>query len=126
MLTAMEDTELVQTGIGLLASVYRLRRNLRDGNDESGSSGYPELLEGAFDFTMTADMNVPAEHVADVQHIVNQAVDQLAHRQEAVMRGLLMGFVKVVEAYEEEQPEPDVLEVLQQLSLEVATAPPED
>lgn len=126
MLTAMEDTELVQTGIGLLASVYRLRRNLRDGNDESGSSRYPELLEGAFDFTMTADMNVPEEHVADVQHIVNQAVDQLAHRQEAVMRGLLMGFVKVVEAYEEEQPEPDVLEVLQQLSLEVATAPPED
>ncbi|MDT7803648.1 MAG: hypothetical protein QOI78_7081, partial [Actinomycetota bacterium] len=37
------------------------------------------------------------------------------------MRGLLMGFVKIVEAYEEDEARPDVLEALQQLSLEVAT-----
>jgi hypothetical protein len=37
------------------------------------------------------------------------------------MRGLLMGFVKIVEAYEEDESRPDVLEALQQLSLEVAT-----
>lgn len=117
----MEDTELVQTGIGLLASVYRLRQNLRDGTGEPGASGYPELLEGALDFTMTADFTLPEEHITEVQQIVNQAVDQLAHRQEAVMRGLLMGFVKIVEAYEEDEARPDVLEALQQLSLEVAT-----
>ncbi|MCR6490683.1 hypothetical protein M8542_48590 [Amycolatopsis sp. OK19-0408] len=121
----MEDTDLVQTGIGLLASVYRLRQNLENGG-EAGTSGYPELLEGALDFTMTADSPVPPEYLADVQEIVKQAVDELAHRQEAIMRGLLMGFVKVVEAYEDENPGPDVLQLLQQLSLEVAVEPPED
>ncbi|MEU0789096.1 hypothetical protein ABZ342_03460 [Amycolatopsis sp. NPDC005961] len=121
----MEDTDLVQTGIGLLASVYRLRQNLEN-DGEAGASGYPELLEGALDFTMTADSPVPPEYLADVQDIVKQAVDELAHRQEAVMRGLLMGFVKVVEAYEEENPGPDVLHLLQQLSLEVAVDSPED
>jgi hypothetical protein len=96
----MEDTDLVQTGIGLLASVYRLRQNLEEGG-EPGTSGYPELLEGALEYTSTT-------------------VGELAQRQEAIMRGLLMGFVKVVEAYERENPGPDVLQLLQQLSLEVA------
>jgi hypothetical protein len=122
----MDDTDLVQTGIGLLASVYRLRRKMLDGDDEPGSTGYPELLAGALDFTMTADSAVPAEYAAEVQDIVKQAVDELARRQEAVMRGLLMGFVKVVEAYEDEDRRPDVLQLLQQLSLEVATEPPEE
>ncbi|WP_329051017.1 hypothetical protein OG738_03040 [Amycolatopsis sp. NBC_01488] len=122
----MEDTDLVQTGIGLLASVYRLRQNLLAGGGEAGSSGYPELLEGALDFTMTADSAVPPEYAAEVQDVVKQAVDELARRQEAVLRGLLMGFVKIVEAYEDHHPGTDVLQLLQQLSLEVATEPPEE
>jgi len=122
----MDDTDLVQTGIGLLASVYRLRQNLHDGDGEPGTSGYPELLEGALDFTMTADSAVPPEYAAEVRDVVKQAVDELARRQEAVMRGLLMGFVKIVEAYEQADPGPDVLQLLQQLSLEVATEPPSD
>ncbi|GAB3160538.1 hypothetical protein [Amycolatopsis sp. NPDC004378] len=121
----MEDTDLVQTGIGLLASVYRLRQNLETGG-EAGASGYPELLEGALEFTMTADSAVPPEYLAELQDVVKQAVDELARRQEALMRGLLMGFVKVVETFEDECPGPDVLQILQQLSLEVATDPPED
>lgn len=116
----MDDTDLVQTGIGLLASVYRLRLNLQGEGDEPGSSGYPELLEGALDFTLTAESEVPPEYAAEVQDVVKQAVDELARRQEAVLRGLLLGFVKIVEAYEEDQPGPDVLQLLQQLSLEVA------
>ncbi|MEV6647578.1 hypothetical protein [Amycolatopsis sp. NPDC051371] len=116
----MDDTDLVQTGIGLLASVYRLRLNLQGEGDEAGSSGYPELLEGALDFTLTAESAVPPEYADEVQDVVKQAVDELARRQEAVLRGLLLGFVKVVEAYEEDQPGPDVLQLLQQLSLEVA------
>ncbi|WIY02876.1 hypothetical protein QRX60_03085 [Amycolatopsis mongoliensis] len=116
----MDDTDLVQTGIGLLASVYRLRLNLQGEGDESGSSGYPELLEGALDFTMTADSTVPPEYAAEVQDVVKQAIDELARRQEAILRGLLLGFVKIVEAYETDQPGPDVLQLLQQLSLEVA------
>jgi hypothetical protein len=86
----------------------------------------PELLAGALDITMTAYSAVPAEYAAEVQDVVKQAVDELARRQEAVMRGLLMGFVKVVEAYEDEDLRPDVLQLLQQLSLEVATEPPEE
>lgn len=116
----MDDTDLVQTGIGLLASVYRLRQNLQGDSDEAGSSGYPELLEGALDFTVTADSAVPPEYATEVQDVVKQAVDELARRQEAVLRGLLLGFVKIVEAYEQDQPGPDVLLLLQQLSLEVA------
>jgi hypothetical protein len=116
----MDDTDLVQTGIGLLASVYRLRQNLQGDGDEAGSSGYPELLEGALDFTLTAEAAVPPEYAAEVQDVVKQAVDELARRQEAVLRGVLLGFVKIVEAYEEDQPGPDVLQLLQQLSLEVA------